>query len=538
MVKKEKTPPKPRPEGNRSLTAEKIQQQLQRILSSPEFHATDRQREFLKFVVTETIAGRDSEIKGYTVATQVFGRREDFDQAIDPIVSIQANNLRRTLERYYFVSGSQDPIRIDIPKGTYVPTFCEQEGIVESDKTPLSTGISDVNLKGWGPSVLIQPFQNLTGDPELNYLAVGIATELAMEITQYQDIRVLLFSPEERGRRAQDKGARFIVNGSIRKDVAQLKVVVNLVDTKTHMQIWGDTHTSNLEAAQMFAFQEKVAQVVVAKIAGEYGIIAKALSGESRKRPPTDLATHEAILRYYEFNASFSEETFFRAYEALRLASDREPDCGMVWSLLARLYAANYSLELFDIETPLEMATSFAERGVGLDPANQRVRLIRAFVLLINNDVSAGLAECNQALALNPNSLIFLENIGYLLTLLGDWERGPTLIRKAMRLNPYYSVIAHYALWVDWVRQGDYQEAFLETQNFRTPLLFWDSLLKAATFGLLGRHEEGKLDAETLLKLKPDFPIRGQVLIQHYIKFEEIVARVVEGLEKVGLHLD
>jgi len=210
----------------------------------------------------------------------------------------------------------------------------------------------------------------------------------------------------------------------------------------------------------------------------------------------------------------------------------------MVWSLLARLYAANYSLELFDIETPLEMATSFAERGVGLDPANQRVRLIRAFVLLINNDVSAGLAECNQALALNPNSLIFLENIGYLLTLLGDWERGPTLIRKAMRLNPYYSVIAHYALWVDWVRQGDYQEAFLETQNFRTPLLFWDSLLKAATFGLLGRHEEGKLDAETLLKLKPDFPIRGQVLIQHYIKFEEIVARVVEGLEKVGLHLD
>jgi len=537
MVKKEKTPPKPRPEGKRRLAGEKIEQQLQRILSSPEFHATDRQQAFLKFVVTETIAGRDSEIKGYTVATQVFGRREDFDQAIDPIVSIQANNLRRALERYYLVAGHNDPVRIDIPKGTYVPTFYEQPG-TESDESALSGKSPDVTPKDLWPSVMIQPFQNMTGDPELNYVALGLATELAMEITRYQDIRVLLFSPEGHGRRAQDKGARFIVNGNIRKDMAQLKVVVNLVDTKTHMQIWGDTHTSNLEAAQMFTFQEKVAQVVVAKIAGEYGIIAKALSGESRKRPPTDLATYEAILRYYEFNASFSEETFFRAYEALRLASEREPDCGMVWSLLGRLYAVNYSLELFDLETPLAEAFSFAERGVQLDPANQRARLIRAFVLLINNDVSAGLAECNQALVLNPNSLIFLENIGYMLTLLGDWERGPALIRKAIKLNPYYSVFVHYALWVDWVQQGDDQEAYLETQNFRTPLLFWDSLLKAATFGLLGRHEEGKLATETLLKLKPDFPTRGQVLIQHYIKFEEIVARIVEGLKKVGLSLD
>ena len=537
MAKKEKPPLQPHPDQDRGLAVEKIQKQLQRILSSPEFHASDRQREFLEFVVTETIAGRDNEIKGYTVATQVFGRGEDFDQAIDPIVSIQAHQLRRALERYYLVAGEGDPIRIDIPKGTYVPTFYDQAR-VDLDEIALSSRIPEVTLTDLWPSVLIRPFQNMTGDPKLNYVAAGLATELAMEITRYQDIRVLLFSPEGRGRRAQDKAARFIVHGSIRKDMAQLKVDVNLLDTRTHMQIWGDTHQSNLEAAQMFAFQEQVAQVVVAKIAGEYGIIAKSLSGESKKRPPTDLATYEAILRYYEFNASFSEETFSRAYEALRLASEREPDCGMVWSLLARLYAGNYSLELFDLETPLAEAFSFAERGVQLDPANQRARLIRAYVLLFRNEISAGLAECNRALALNPNSLIFLENIGYMMTLLGDWECGPTLIRKAIEFNPYYSVIAHYALWVDWVRQGDYQEAYLETQNFRTPLLFWDSLLKAATFGLLGRHEEGKLAAETLLKLKPDFPTRGQVLIQHYIKFEEIVARVFDGLGKVGLDLD
>jgi len=537
MVKKGKSPPQAHPDQGRGLAAEKIQQQLERILSSPEFHATDRQRKFLEFVVTETLAGRDHEIKGYTVATRVFGRKEDFDQATDPIVSIQANNLRRALERYYLVAGKGDPIHIDIPKGTYVPTFHEQTG-VEWDEIALSTRIPDVTVEGSWPSVLIRPFQNMTGDPELNYVSVGLATELAMEITRYQEIRVLLYSPEARGRRASDKGARFIIDGIIRKDVGEIKVTVNLIDTKTHTQIWGDVHQSNLEAVQMFAFQERVAQVVAAKISSEYGIITKALSMESKNKAPADLKTYEAMLRYYEFNSNFTEETFFSAYEALRLASGREPDCGMVWSMLARIYAVNYSLELFDLETPLEEAFSFAQRGVSLDPANQRARLIRAYILLFKNEISSGLAETNSALALNPNSLIFLENIGYLITLFGDWERGPARIRKAIQLNPYYSIIVHYALWLDWIRQGDYQEAYLETLKFRTPLLFWDPLMKAATFGLLGRHEEGKLAVETLLQLKPDFPIRGRILIGHYIKFGDIVERVVDGLGKVGLHLD
>jgi adenylate cyclase len=99
MAKKE-NPLLPTPADQyRVLTAEEIQRQLQRILASPEFHGTRRQREFLQFVVTEAIAGRAQEIKAFTVATRVFGRKEDFDQSIDPIVSIQANGLRRALER-------------------------------------------------------------------------------------------------------------------------------------------------------------------------------------------------------------------------------------------------------------------------------------------------------------------------------------------------------------------------------------------------------------------------------------------------------
>jgi hypothetical protein len=90
---------------------------------------------------------------------------------------------------------------------------------------------------------------------------------------------------------------------------------------------------------------------------------------------------------------------------------------------------------------------------------------------------------------------------------------------------------------LDWVPQRDYPQAYHETPSFRTPLLFWDPLLRAAILGFLGRIEEGNQAKEDLLKCKPDFPARGRVLIEHYIKFEDIVAKVIQGLKKVGIYV-
>jgi adenylate cyclase len=160
-----------------------------------------------------------------------------------------------------------------------------------------------------------------------------------------------------------------------------------------------------------------------------------------------------------------------------------------------------------------------------------------ALIRMYSNEIPAALAETERALALNPNSLFILDGIGYLLTLLGDWERGPALIKKVIQLNPYHGLYVHYALWVDWVRQQEYEQAHLETLNFKRPTVFWEPLMKAATFGLLGRTEEGRRCCENLLQLKPDFPTRGRLLIGHYIKFGEIVERVIAGLQKAGLDI-
>jgi adenylate cyclase len=485
--------------------------------------------------VETALAGRSHEIKGYTVATQVFGRGEEFNQATDPIVSIQANKLRRALERYYLVAGQNDPVRIDIPKGTYVPLFRETRHL--GDELPFKERRKpETTRTSTWPTIVVQSFENLTGNRDLEYH--GDRHRHRNRPGNHAlpgNPRAEADTREKRQRRAADVGARFVLCGSIKPDVNGLKVIVNLVDGLTGMHIWGDSYRTDLNPAALISFEERIASTVVSKISCEDGIIAKALSPESKRVPPAELTTHQAILRFYRFLDDFSPETFVGTFEALQQACTHEPECGLAWSMLARLYSLNYSLELFDLETPIERAAAFAERGVKLDPANQRIRMIMAFILLFKNDFSAGLAEVDRALQLNPNSLISLENIGYLLTLFGDWQRGPALINQAIEQNPYYNITVHYALWVDWVRQGRYEQAYEETLRFKRPLLFWDPLLKAATLGLLGKTEEGVQAGKDLLQCKPDFSTRGRVLIEHYIKFDEIVAKVIQGLKEVGI---
>ena len=97
--------------------------ELERVLASPDFVASDRLRRFLRFVVEEALAGRADRLHAYPIALEVLGRDTSFDPQTDPVVRMEAGRLRRRLERYYLRAGQSDPVRIDIPKGGYAPTF-------------------------------------------------------------------------------------------------------------------------------------------------------------------------------------------------------------------------------------------------------------------------------------------------------------------------------------------------------------------------------------------------------------------------------
>ena len=98
-----------------------IREQLDRILKSGPFHQSRRRQRFLEYIVNETLAGHGDRLKGYNVALAVFDRTETFNSNIDPIVRMEAVRLRDRLREYYETDGQRDPIRIELPKGTYTP---------------------------------------------------------------------------------------------------------------------------------------------------------------------------------------------------------------------------------------------------------------------------------------------------------------------------------------------------------------------------------------------------------------------------------
>ena len=111
-----------------------VQSLLKRIGESPMFINSGRSRTFLQFVVSETLSGRSDQLKEFTLGVEVFDRDESFDPRIDAIVRVEATRVRSKLREYYDILGSQDSIRIELPKGTYVPEF----KLVSQPNQPLS----------------------------------------------------------------------------------------------------------------------------------------------------------------------------------------------------------------------------------------------------------------------------------------------------------------------------------------------------------------------------------------------------------------
>jgi len=99
-------------------------------------HLTDtdvrrRNGKLLSYLINRTLAGEESQIKGYSIAIDVFGRPEDFDPQSDSIVRVQAGRLRKALALYYHTDGQNNPVRIELPVGRYIPVFSRRDQPVD-----------------------------------------------------------------------------------------------------------------------------------------------------------------------------------------------------------------------------------------------------------------------------------------------------------------------------------------------------------------------------------------------------------------------
>ncbi|WP_409996259.1 adenylate cyclase [Rhizobium leguminosarum] len=556
--------------------------QLQRIISCPEFRRVGRTGVFLTYLVEETLAGRGHRIKGYSIAIEVFKRPESFTQD-DPVVRIEAGTLRRELERYYLVAGRNDPVRIGIPKGAYVPTFAWNYSAEPIIAEPLPRRIpSDQMAAPWWrmrwtipaalavvaglvgsaywinlrptvdsvkttgipdrPTLVVAPFANLGDGANAELYARGLAEELLTALPRFKEIKVFgretsaSLSPGVGVSQIRNElGARYLLDGSVRTSGSRIRVTVRLLDTSDGAILWSEDYENDLQTRDLFAIQTAVANKVAATVAQPYGVMAKI---DSAKPPPDDRGAYECTLNFYGYRAELSVERHADVRACLEGAVTRYPSYATAWAMLSIVYLDEDRFKFnfrSDTPPPMQRALQAARRSIQLDPDNTRGLQALMTALFFNQQFAEAMRIGELALATNPNDTELMGEFGTRLAMGGQWQRGAALLDQALALNPgaagYYHgtralaafMLGDYPAAVAGIRQADLQ---------KFPLFH---VVAAIIYAEAGMSEDARREGEIFMQMRPDFVpnIVAELKIRNIQPGDQL--RLIMGIRKAGM---
>ena len=524
------------------IPANEIHTQIDKICSSNELTTKLQLCRLLRYLVDETLAGREEKLKGYTIGVEAFNKQNDFDPEMDPIVRIHAGRLRRMLRIYYLETGINDPIKIEIPKGKYVPRFSLDTHNYKGDAGIRYRKNQSATIK---PTIVVLPFKNLTGNPKKDYFALGFAEELSVELTRFEDLSVFSsiafsgdkFSDDEKLEFIKSQDVRFYIEGGVSYGGNKIKILVKLVDVSKNLQIWAERYSRTLTSNNLIKIQENIACEISFVLGSEYGIILQQLSIESKRIKPQSIDSFYAILKFYYFEASQSIEDAASAFKTLKQALLTDPDSGIVAAMLASMYGNQYMLDMPFAENAYEQMGLLTEKAIKLDPNSLIVRVNLVWKCFVYNERERFFKEVDKCLSMNPISAIRLGSLGHCLSLYGDWEQGKTILDRVMSYNANFPLYYFGSTCLYYYRKKEYNKALVEANQYNIPALFWGPLLRTAVLGQLKSISEAKANIIQLKQLKPNFEEKAQYLISQFVKEEDLAEKVMEGLRKAGMHL-
>lgn len=520
------------------LEKRRIVEELGRIRASREFSSKPVMRELLAYLVTEHLEGRSAGIKGYTIALHVFGQGDDFDADRNPLVRVNVGRLRGLLRTYYLDEGSRSPLRIEIPKGTYVPRITKNNG----NKTH-AAGTTRDELP---PAVAVPPFRNLTDDKGLDYLAVGLAQDLSDALTKFDDFRVIGMQRrlEDGDSSAPDadpirsKNIRFLLDGDIQASNGRVKVGVRLIDTVDDSSLWGDRFLFDVANDDLFAFQEGITRKVAGHIGGEYGKINQRRYENLLESKPRSLNEQDVLLKFYHFVNVLTQESAFEFERAALEALEKEPDSCLLNNFAANVYSNIYSLDLAGAEEALGKFEHYAEKAYAINPKNQLVRGTLAFKCFLFDERERFfnlLEEGREWTAISP---IRLGGFALYTCFFGEWERGKKMIDEIFDNNAHVPGWLHATVSLYHYRRREYEDALAAANKCQIPGLHWGHINRIVALGQLGRLEEARSEFEALLQTRPNFVERGRYLMGILIKEPDLLEHMLDGFGTTGVEID
>ena len=459
---------------------EAIRQQLQAIVVSRPFATATRARRFLTYVVEQTLAGQADSIKELVVGIEVFDRPADFDPKIDTIVRVEAGKLRKRLEEYYAKEGAAASVRIEVPKGSYVPSFRlaalpAAPAVTHSTRQPFrgsrywyAAGILVVVLAACGlwlsfrlrapaapatPSIAVLPFLNLSPDPANEYFADGLTEELTDGLCNAGGLRVAArtsaFSFKGKAVDVHEIAAKlhvaYLVEGSVRRQGEQLKVTAQLIRTDDGYHVWSGSFERKL--SDVFAVQQELTSSLVKALQ------VKLTSGQSKRLKKTYTANQMAFDLYLQgkhLSTTFGPDDLQAAERAFRQSIAADPAYPLPYIGLAGVLLQENIFGKRPARELVSQALAALQHAVALDDEMAEAYVILGTLSARHQfDWAGAERHLRHALELNPSSAMAHYNLAQaVMAPQGRWQEALAESRQASELDPLSPMIAMSEPWL------------------------------------------------------------------------------------------
>ncbi len=548
-----------------------IREQLDRMLSCELFAQASRQCRFLEYIVEATVTGQADRLSQFVVGVDVFDRDAEFDPVTDSIVRVEAGRLRSKLAEYYVSVGQNDSIIISLPKGGYSVHFEVRDKVDSADplvvgRAPKTIGnllialaviatvgilyfanVTSINLgaddeiatsqptffesaectqedlvkQSMSPFIAILPFDNMNADPDQEYFSDGITEDIITDVSTISGLTVIsrhstfVYKGHSISIREIGKNlcARYVLEGSVRKEGNQLRITAQLIDALTDTHVWADRYDRNFD--DVFAIQGEVSRMIVSALKVELTDQEKSRLGHVGT---SNTAAHDLFLRGRERFYLFTNDDIEKSLDLFSRAIKLDPNYAEAhaWQSRVQVYIFLSGMNNVSEETVVPGIES-ARRAIELDALLPIAHANLGWALRWDNHFDASIASVKTAIELDRS---FADAYLWLSMINASYRRGDealAAIQSGIRVNPNYSVTYVLALGRAYLALGQNDRALglFERGIARNPNFLPNHVYRIFALEALGRAEESATVREDLSLIFPNFEFSAAYLFYY-----------------------
>jgi TolB-like protein len=384
------------------------------------------------------------------------------------------------------------------------------------------------------PAIAVLPFANLSGEIDQEYFADGISEDIITALSRLRWFHVIArnssFTYKKKSaplkELGQDLGVEYIVEGSVRRDGNQVRIVAQLSEIATGRHLWAERYDRDLK--DVFAVQDEITHAVVAAIEPQ---LYAAENFRSHRKTPDNMAAWDLVMRALQHYWRVTRQDNLVAQALLEKAIDVAPGYGQALSLLAACHTFAAHMGWEDMAPSIDVAERAALAAIRADSEDAWAHYALASVYLFEKRFDDCIAEFELALELNPNFSPARGLYGLALSYRGRWEEGDRAAREALKFSPrdpfaaIYCGVAAYSQYIG----GHYEEAMRmsrEALRQRGDFVGAHRVLTAAA-ALAGQADIAKSALAELRLAQPgisldwideQMPWESDIDRQHYLK--------------------